>query len=165
MPPRTGPRRRKRVKPSPARHFAIVLCDDDPVGALDRLEIAHAIDLDHGHLVLRDEHGAIVRIVAAGEWREARQVTAANPADYSGTDLLPEVIRGPEPEPTEAPTGGARTVEFDTVLARPEEDQRFVPSSPEEAQRILMEIERRLKPDYQDPPDCASDAPPAPRKD
>ena len=190
MPPRTGPRRKRRAKQAalPERHFTVVRGlrspEDDTSGAgrgagysavsaHSELATAHRIELDAGHLVLRDAHDTIVHIIAPGEWREARQVTAANPADYSGTDLLPEVLREPLPEnrePTEVTRGVdepepvPRAGDF-IPLTQEEADRRFVPSSPEEAQRILRELHRRLAPDYQDPPDCQSDAPPAPRKD
>ena len=149
MPPRTGPRRRKRIKQAPAaaRHFVIVRTDDTT------LVTAHRIELDDGCLILRDEHDAIAWIVAAGDWCEIRP-TVIGDLPLPGSKPANEFFDEP------AESAPPRIVEVDTVLARPEEE-RFFPSSPEEARRILMEIERRLAPDYQDPPDCASDAPPA----
>jgi len=171
MPPRTGPRSKRRTKASAPRHLTIIHTST----WLPDTVIAHSVELDAGHLVLRDQNDAVSRIVAAGEWREIRPTVMADipypeDADRDRIDSMQreeatltnenapaiptEVTRGAEP----------RTVEFDTVRAPiREEESRFVPSSPEEAQRILMEIERRLAPDYQDPPD---DAPPTPlRKD
>jgi hypothetical protein len=174
MPPRTGPRRRRRAKQAalPQRHFTIV----HGAAWIDAVD-AHRIELEGGHLVLRDHDDAIIQIVAPGRWQEIRQVTAANPAVYSGTDLeetdnapgsgatderidsmqREEAILTPPTDP--AVTSG--TSEVTRGIAREQEDRRFVPSSPEEAQRILMEIERRLSPTYQDPPDASSQPPAA----
>jgi hypothetical protein len=149
MPPRTGPRRRKRVRqaPLPERHFTIV----HGAAWVDAVT-AHRIELDDGHLVLRDQDDAIVHIVARGHWQEIRPgITAA--------DLLPEVLREPEPTFNPETREQATLAGENDPLIPPEEDKRFAPSSPEEAQRILMEIHRRISPDHQDPPDAAT--PPA----
>jgi len=158
MPPRTGPRRKKgRPKQTAPRHFAIIRVDD----ATD-LVVAHAVELDDRNLVLRDENGAACHIIADGEWREIRPATigdlpgsrptATLPAEFAESAESAESAEGEnEPViPTEPPLAGVdRQV---AVTSDP-----FVPSSPEEAQRILMELRRRLNP--QDP-DAPSVAPP-----
>ena len=165
MPPRTGPRAKRRPKIGAPRHFTIV-----HGAAWTAVAIAHRIELDGGHLVLRDQHDAIIWIVAAGRWQEIRPTVMADipyPED-AGKDRIDSMSREQATLTNEndpAIPSEPRIVEVDTTLApKREEDRRFVPSSPEEAQRILMEIERRLAPDYQDPPDVPN-APPPTRKD
>jgi len=180
MPPRTGPRRKRRVKaapPLPARSFELLYSND-----FIEMTSAHTVALNESNLVFSDHDGAITRIIARGHWRECHEVTAA--------DLLPEVLREPAgdqpdravsdtPRPAEAvadpacppsegasvtrspalPDGYPAVVSGTVIRAIPEDaNYRFVPSSPEEAQRVLMELHRRIAPDYQDPPD---EAPPA----
>jgi len=163
MPPRTGPRRKRRPKAGAPRHFTIIRDE------ANTLAIAHRVELDDGNLVLRDANDAIAWIIARGEWCEIRPAVMADipypeDADRDRIDSMQREQATLTNENDPALGIGPRTVEFDTVRAPiREEAERFVPSSPEEAQRILMEIERRLAPDYQDPPE---DAPPTPlRKD
>lgn len=143
MPPRTGPRRKKRQKPTPACHFTIIHTSTwlpDPV-------IAHRVELDDGHLVLRDESDAITRIIASGEWREIR------PA------MVDDLPLPPEPDEEDSREQATLVGEADLAIP-PEEDRRFVPASPEEAQRILMELNRRQGTDHAAPPSPADPARP-----
>ena len=167
MPPRTGPRRKRRVKAAPPllpRHFAILRVDHtiEPVFVL-------SVELDDGHLVLRNQAGAIEQIVARGQWREIRPLggpaQAEKPAPSTFANPTPgEALRAFEAA-TESREQATLTNENDLAFP-PDPPERFVPNSPEEAQRILLEIERRLAPDYQDPPEDAPPvAPTPPRKD
>lgn len=153
MPPRTGPRRKRRKAspPAPLRYFVVVFDDGtNDVVIANRLEIADS------NLVLHDANDAIFRIVARGEWREIRPATL--------TDLpLP-----PEPEPADDEDSEEMSREQATLanqadpMIPPEEDRRFAPSSPEEAQRILMEQNRRQgNPDHAAP---AASTPPRPKE-
>ena len=171
MPPRTGPRRKKRVKQAPAapRHFALSRADDDEPDAVSREVIAHSLELDAGHLVFRNHDGAISRIIAPGEWREinsftevTRGVVTDNRAVTSATVATAEPLPENREQATLASEGDLVIPPEHTLKQEmPEEDRRFVPASPEEAQRILRELHRRIAPDYQDPPDAAPPAPPA----
>jgi len=157
MPPRTGPRAKRRPKIGAPRHFVIIHTST----WMPDLVTAHRLELSEGNLVLHDHNDAIGRILARGEWREIRPATMADME-----------LPAPPNEPDERREQATLTNENDPAIPkapireeglRSSEEARFVPSSPEEAQRILMEIERRLAPDYQDPPE---DAPPTPlRKD
>ena len=172
MPPRTGPRRRKRLKPSPPpllpRHFTIIRSDHtiDPV-------FVPSVELADGCLVLRNQAGAVEQIIANGQWREIRPTAMAGMADMT---LPAEVVRDAPPdepdgnrEQATVPLYPAGLVNENDPVFQParkeaEAEGRFVPSSPEEAQRILMELHRRIAPDYQDPLEAPADSAAAPPK-
>jgi hypothetical protein len=152
MPPRTGPRRKKRSRSTPTtapRHFAVIRTSDE----VGDIVVAHRVELNDGNLVFRDQNDAISHILAEGEWRDV------HPASVADMPLEPD-----EPDEEMSREQATLVGEHDLVIPPeepPAEDRRFVPSSPEEAQRILMEMQRRLKPQ----PDPDAPPPPAPPRD
>jgi hypothetical protein len=152
MPPRTGPRRKKRQKATPptaARHFAIIRNHDGD----DDIVVAHRVELDDGHLIFRDHADAITHILAEGEWRDVHPATIGDmPVPLTTAGLPPDEPANEFPDADESREQATLVGEADLVL-----QEARVPSSAEEAQRILMEQTRR-QPDT----DHAPTTPPLP---
>ena len=140
MPPRTGPRRKKRTPRQaavPLRRYCIIRNHDGD----DDIIVAWRVELVDGNLVFRDDTDAVTHILAEGEWRDV------HPATADDLPLPAEIVEPDETDIDESREQATLVGEADLVLPKEEPESRFVPSSPEEAQRILMEMERRLKPE------------------